>query len=88
MVSYRKMRASFGAYAQVHESADRTKTTNPRTVGAIVLGMSESRSSYYEFMNLNTGKLLLRKNFTILPITDTVVACVEEIAKHRRLPHI
>ena len=61
----------------MHKSMDRTNTTNPRTIGAIALGMSSSRSGHYEFMNLNTGKILSHKHFTVLPITDAVVKQVE-----------
>ena len=81
MVSYAKLRVSFGSYVQVHESMDRTNTTEPRTIGAIALGMSSSRSGHYEFMNLNTGKILSRKHFTVLPVTDAVIKRVEHIAK-------
>ena len=73
MVNYRDLKAWYGAYAQVHESNNITNNTHPRTVGAIVLGISSNRSGYYEFMNLNTGKLLSQKCFTILPITDAVI---------------
>ena len=88
MVNYRDLKASYGAYAQVHESNDIANNTHPRTVGAIALGISPNRSGYYEFMNLNTGKLLSRKRFTILPITDAVIQRVEQLAEEEKQPKI
>ena len=74
MVSYRQLKVSFGAYVQVHKDNQRTNTTHPRTIGARALGISDNRSGNYEFMNLNTGKMLSQKWLTVLPITDTVIA--------------
>ena len=88
MVDFNKIKGAFGDYVQVHETADITNTMAPRSVGGILLNMTPNDSGYYEFMNLNTGKLLTRRRFTVLPITQQVVERVEQIAKDQGMKEI
>ena len=80
---YNKLKIEFGQYAQVHANDNVTNTTASRSIGAIALSATPYENGYYKFMNLNTGKVLNKKQFTILPITEQVIKRVEEIAKQQ-----
>ena len=66
------MQASFGEYAQVYEENGRNNTNAQLSLGAITLSMTPDMNGHYSFMSLNTGKLVSRKQFTLLPITEEV----------------
>ena len=79
-IDYNKLQLEFGTYVQLHESNERTNTQQPRTVGAIALSMSPNAGGHYRFLNLNTGRIVQRRNYTVVPITKEVIARVEELA--------
>jgi hypothetical protein len=66
-------RIEFGAYAQVHEENTPTNSMTPRTIGAICLGPTGNAQGGYRFMSLLTGKLLYRRSFSVVPVTDLVI---------------
>ncbi len=80
---YNKLKIEFGQYAIVYADDDVTNTTASRGIGAIALSSTPYENGYYKFMNLNTGKLLNKKQFTVLPITDQVIKRVEALAKQQ-----
>lgn len=84
---FNKLKLEFGAYAQVFEPSNATNTPAQRTLGAIALNLTGNVQGDYNFMSLETGELIRRHKWTSLPITETVVARVEEIAAKQQQPY-
>jgi hypothetical protein len=77
-------RAPSGAYCEVHTDPDITNTMKPRTKRAICLGPTGNMHGSYKFMALSTGKKIVRRKFTEMPITDSVIRQVDKWAKKDR----
>ena len=60
----------FGAYCEVHTDPDITNTMEPRTKWGICLGPTGNMQGSYKFMSLSTGKKIVRRKFTEMPITE------------------
>jgi hypothetical protein len=65
-------RTPFGAYCEVHADPDITNTMEPRTRWGICLGPTGNWQGSYIFMSQTTGKRIVRRKFTEMPITDSV----------------
>ena len=78
-------RLAFGDYAQTHEEHNPTNSMNERTIGAICLGPMENFQGGYKFMSLRTGKLIHRRNFTPILMTQEVIDPVLTIGTNREL---
>jgi hypothetical protein len=68
-----------GQYFQVHEEDTLRNSQSPRTKGAILLGPSGNRQGGYKLMALNTGKKITRRSWDVIPMPDTVIACVNAL---------
>jgi hypothetical protein len=66
-------KVSFGSYCEVHVDPDITHTMEPRTKWAVCLGLTESRQGSYKFISLTTGNKTVRRNFTKMPVTESVI---------------
>ena len=74
-------RVEVGAYVQVHDEPHPTNNTDKeRTTGAIALEHNGNLQGGYKFLSLTTGRVLDRRNFTILPVTNDVIRRVHELA--------
>jgi hypothetical protein len=71
-------KSPFGSYCEIHTDPDITNTMEPRTRWAICLGPTGNLQGSYKFMSLTTGRKIVRRRFTELPITDSVI---KEVAK-------
>ena len=80
-----KPRIAFGSYALVF--ARSTNTMAARKIPCIALNPSNEWGGYY-FMSLYTGKRIHSYAWTVLPITDDVVARVHELASLEKQPLI
>ena len=78
---FNKMKFEFGAYGQAFQSNKITNTNTTRAVGAIALSMTPNKNGEYKFMSLSTGRLIHRKQFKVLPITDDVIKRVHELGR-------
>jgi hypothetical protein len=87
-VDYNQLKLCFGSYVQVFEDNTITNTTAPRSIAAIALTISPNENGSYRFMNLLTGKVLHRRKFTELPITQDVIHQVEHLASLEKQPPI
>jgi len=74
-------KSPFGSYCEVHTDPDITNTTEPRTRWAICLGPTGNLQGSYKFMSLTTGRKIVRRKFTEMPVTDSVI---EQVAKWAR----
>ena len=58
---------------QAHEYSDPSnRPEDYRSVGAIALGPSENEQGCYYFMSLETGKMIYRFKWTVLPFSQVV----------------
>ena len=75
----------FGAYAETHEDLINTNTMEPRTRPAICMGPTRNLNGSTRFMCLTTGRKIIRRNFTALPMPDSVIKRIEEIAREEQI---
>jgi hypothetical protein len=80
-VDVSKLSLEFGEYVQVFEDNTPSNNTNSRTTGGIAMNPTTSSQGGYNFMSLNTGESLSRKQWTKVPMPEWVVAYVEDIAE-------
>jgi hypothetical protein len=74
-------RVPFGAYCEVHDEDLPTNNMIARTSPAISLGPTGNLQGTYKFFSLLTKKLIVRRNWSELPMPDTIINQVEDIAK-------
>jgi hypothetical protein len=72
----------FGEYCQTHEQHD--NTINPRTVGATALRPTGNEQGTYLFLNLKTGKIIARNQWTVLQMPDNVITHINQMSNE---PH-
>ena len=78
-VSMDQLRIRFGSYVQVWEPSTQTNSMKPRSRGAIALGPSPTSTTGYVFMALDTGKIIIRSQFKEIPMTESVIARVNQL---------
>jgi hypothetical protein len=74
----------FGAYCEVHTDPDITNTMEPGTKWGICLGPTGKMQGSYKFMSLSTGKKIVRRKFTEMPMTESVMNQIGQWAKKDR----
>jgi hypothetical protein len=84
----RDFKIGFGSYVQVHDDNMVTNTMAARTTGAIALGSSGNAQGTYRFLNLNTWKILHRRNWTALPMPSEVINWLNSKAAKDRNPQM
>ena len=72
---------SFGTYVQAQTEHNPTNTTNPRTIGCIFLRTLDNMQAGFQLLNLNTGKIITRRKVFEIPITQTIIERVEQLAE-------
>ena len=87
-LDFNNMKIEFGAYAQIFEDRTITNTPAARTIGAIALTSYPDSTGSYPFINLNTGRVIYRRQFTVLPIADHVITRVHDLGVRDKLPTI
>ena len=70
-----------GDYVDVHEENATTNSMNPRTRPAICMGSSENIQGLIKFRCIETGKKIVRRSYTRLPMPDSMIKQVEQLAK-------
>ena len=68
----------FGAYVQAHHETNPSNTNAPRALDYIYMRSTETGHEVY---NLQTQKIITRRNLTMLPITPIVVKAIDPIAE-------
>ena len=76
----RDLRIGFGEYAEAFDPYS-DNTMRPRTNAVISLGHTGNISGSVKFLSLNTGKTIIRDQFTIVPIPDNVITHMNKIAE-------
>ena len=70
-----------GTYCEVHDKPDPTNTTVSRTHEGTTLGPTRNLKGSVEFYCLNTGRVLKQRNFTEIPMPESVKTKVNKIGK-------
>ncbi len=74
----------FGTYAHVHTPRTITNTMAPRTTPAIALGPMSTIQGGHRFFCLQTKRIITRRQWTDLPMPDTVISLIHEITMKER----
>ena len=69
-------RGDFGDYIQTHEDPDVTNDMKERTYDALYLGPTENLQGNFKAFDLKTGHVKKNRNFTCVPMPDSVVKLV------------
>ena len=77
---------TFGDYVQVHNIQEMNNTTHSRTLPAIALYPSGNLQNGWRFLSLDTGKMIHRKHWSKLPITQRVINRVNELGNDEGRP--
>jgi hypothetical protein len=84
-LNFNDIKIPFGTYAQLAVDEQITNTPRPRTIGAIVLdpvGLNHK----YRYMSLESGRRVSGRIAQVLPITDEVIARVNDIGSSQKQP--
>ena len=80
VVYYKYYCVPFGSYCQISKEDTPRNSMLARTEGAIALGPSSNVQGGVKFHTLATGKVVVRRQFKRLPMTDAVIARIELLA--------
>ena len=80
-INYKQYCLPFGTYCQVHEQDTPRNSLAARTQGAISLGPSGNVQGGHKFFALDTGKVIMRYSWTVIPMPTTVIERVNELSK-------
>ncbi len=69
-------RVPFGAYCEVH--------VEPRKKWGICFRPTGNTQGSYKFLSLSTGKKVMRRKFTEMPMTDSVIKMIDSQGKKER----
>ena len=75
-------KVEFGDYVQTHEEHDNTMAT--RTVGAIATRPTGNIQGGYYFIRLDTGRRIMRRDWTPLPMPSEVVDQIHRLARRAK----
>ncbi|KAL7534452.1 hypothetical protein ACHAXR_007085 [Thalassiosira sp. AJA248-18] len=80
-LSTKHMKAHFGAYCEVFEDDDITNNQQDRACWGICLGPTGNMQGTYKFFDIDTGFIVKRRTFKVLPTPNRVVKLVNEWGK-------
>jgi hypothetical protein len=72
-----------GQYCQVHEEDTPRNSQVARIKGEISLGPSGNLQGSFKFMTLNSGKIIVRRSWDVIPMPDVVINRVNELGKEQ-----
>jgi len=81
-VDYNDLKYDFGEYVQLHSEELRTNTMAARSVSAIVMGPRDLQERY-NYISLETCHAINCRVVARFPITDDVIARVEDLGRER-----
>ena len=77
----RHMALNIGQYCQVHEKDTPRNGQAARKKATICLGPSGNTQGLFKFMSLQSTKKITRSRWDSIPIPDTVISRVNDLAK-------
>ena len=72
--------APFGQYVQAYQENDPKNTPVPRTMDGLYLRPTTDRQRGHEILNLATGHVVVRPHVWKMPITESIIKMVDDIA--------
>ena len=66
-------------YWKIHEEDTPHNSTRTSTGGAICMGTSKNKKGGFKFMTLGSMKKVVRRRWYSIPMTDTMIARVNEL---------
>jgi hypothetical protein len=79
-IDYKKhLSLQIGKYCPVHEEDNPRNSQLARTKGEFFLGPNGNLQDGFKFMDLNTGKKIVRLSLDVIPILDVVIARVNAL---------
>ena len=82
----KQCRIEFGAYAQIFTGTTPTNRLAERTEAGICLGPVDNAQGSVKFLVVRSGKVVVRRQFTELPITNAVIDAVNNLGKNEDVP--
>ncbi len=79
-LNYKQCSLPVGTYCQVHEEDGQRNSLMARTLGAISAGPSSNQQGGHLFISLNTGCVLSRRSWTVVPMPQSVIDKVHSMA--------
>ena len=79
VVHYKYYSMPFGTYCQIHEEDGLRKSMAARMQGANSLEPSGNTQGGQKFLTLNTGRVVTRQSWDILPMPSNVIAHVNQL---------
>jgi len=73
-----------GSYCEVHNEPSPSNTMVTRNHDGIALGPTGNLQGSVKFYCLNTGQVLKRRDFTELPMSDSIIKRVDAIGKKKK----
>ena len=81
-LDYKKhCRVAAGEYCLIHEEKKPRNSMRHRASAAIAIGPCPTLHGGYRLLHLGSGRIITRRNFTKMPITDLAIERVETLAK-------
>lgn len=77
----RDCKIQFGQYVQVHEENMPTNSMDTRTTGAIALDSAGNAQGSYNFLSLDTWRVIKRRAWTVLPMPKEVIQLINAKAE-------
>ena len=75
----------FGNYTEVHKENIIANLMSPRTRTVVCMEPSGNIQGCRKFMCFNTGKKIVQRNYTRLPVPDSIIRRVDELAEKERV---
>jgi Zinc knuckle len=86
---FTKLRVEFGSYVQIFEPTTfATNTLRSRTTGAIALNATGNTQGDFHFMSLITRRRISRHQWTAVPMTESAIDRVQQMAAAEDQPWI
>ena len=77
---------TYGTYVQAHDEPSQTNDLSARTLDCIYLRYKDTHQGGHELLHLQTNKIIVRRNITPMPITQTIIDKVTAIAHKEGMP--
>ena len=77
---------ALGEYVQAHTEPSPSNTIEERTIDCIYLRYIDNEQGGHQLLNLNTNKIIARRNLTRAVITKSIIQRVHDIAMKEGIP--
>ena len=84
-LNLKHINAGFGVYIEASTDEIVTNDMKGRTHGCISLGPSGKWQGSQVCFDLETGRVVLRRNIKVLPMPDSVIQVINDWGNHRKI---